>query len=91
MLRNSISETGETNVSAIAARRTLGRDRDNTAAQQAPEDAPEYLFDLLVAARRLAVTRRHRFLAYLIGMAAEEARLLTQGRSAVKSTNQTAS
>lgn len=46
------------------------------------DDPAGYLFELLVAARRLAVTRRHRFLAYLIGMAAEEARLLTQGRSA---------
>lgn len=46
-------------------------------------DAAAYLFDLLIAARRVAVTRRFRFLAYLIGMAAEEARLLTQGRSAV--------
>lgn len=47
------------------------------------EDSASYLFELLVAARRLAMTRRHKFLAYLIGMAAEEARLLTLGRSAV--------
>ena len=48
------------------------------------EESAAYLFELLVAARRLAVTRRHKFLAYLIGMAAEEARLLTQGRSSVR-------
>lgn len=48
------------------------------------EDSAVYLFELMVAARRLAVTRRHRFLAYLIGMAAEEARLLTEGRSSIR-------
>ncbi|MFZ3034790.1 MAG: hypothetical protein WA138_12350 [Parvibaculum sp.] len=47
------------------------------------EDAAGYLFEMLVAARRLAVARHHRFLAYLIGMAVEEARLLDQGRSAL--------
>lgn len=47
------------------------------------DDAAGYLFEMLVAARRLAVVRRHRFLAYLIGMAVEEARLLAQGRSAI--------
>jgi len=46
------------------------------------EDVAAYLFDLLVGARRLATSRRQRFLAYLIGMAIEEARLLTMGRSA---------
>lgn len=47
------------------------------------DDAAGYLFEMLVAARRLAVTRKHRFLAYLIGMAVEESRLLAQGRSAI--------
>ncbi len=46
------------------------------------EDVGAYLLELLIAARRLAAARGHRFLAYLIGMAAEEARLLTMGRSA---------
>ncbi len=46
------------------------------------EDTAAYLFDLLVGARRLATSRKQRFLAYLIGMAVEEARLLTMGRSA---------
>lgn len=50
----------------------------------AEEDVAAYLFDLLVGARRLATSRKQRFLAYLIGMAVEEARLLTMGRSAVK-------
>ena len=52
-------------------------------AGEVEEDAAGYLFEMLVAARRLAVARHHRFLAYLIGMAAEEARLLAQGRSAL--------
>jgi hypothetical protein len=50
--------------------------------QETEEEVASYLFDMLIGARRLAVARRHKFLAYLIGMAAEEARLLTQGRSA---------
>jgi hypothetical protein len=55
-----------------------------TPARETEEDVAGYLFDLLVGARRLAVTRRQKFLAYLIGVAAEEARLLTQGRSAIR-------
>lgn len=47
------------------------------------DDAAGYLFEMLVAACRLAVTRKHRFLAYLIGMVVEESRLLAQGRSAI--------
>ncbi|MGB3808857.1 MAG: hypothetical protein WA943_02110 [Parvibaculum sp.] len=58
--------------------------RGRDAGSSGDEDAASYLFELLVAARRLAVMRRHKFLAYLIGMAAEEARLLTQGRSAAR-------
>ncbi len=50
--------------------------------EMAEEDVAAYLFDLLVGARRLATSRRQRFLAYLIGMALEEARLLMMGRSA---------
>jgi hypothetical protein len=75
MLQNSFNAVTDTQVRALV----------EEAARETPEDAASYLFDLLVAARRLAVTRRHRFLAYLIGMAAEEARLLTMGRSAVRS------
>nr|RAW03804.1 hypothetical protein DBT41_11055 [Aerococcus urinae] len=52
------------------------------AAHEAEEEVASYLFEMLIGARRLALARRHKFLAYLIGMAAEEARLLTQGRSA---------
>jgi len=51
-------------------------------ADVAEEDVAAYLFDLLVGARRLATSRKQRFLAYLLGMAVEEARLLTMGRSA---------
>lgn len=86
MLRNSIDEmSAHVAAGGGAPGQGVGKGVGNGAMREAPEDAPEYLFDLLVAARRLAVTRRHRFLAYLIGMAAEEARLLSQGRSAVRS------
>lgn len=80
MLRNVVAET--TSISNVM--RSSGS--DVTGADLTPQkgdDSASYLFELLVAARRLAVTRRHRFLAYLIGMAAEEARLLSQGRSSV--------
>lgn len=58
------------------------RDEKGEAAAETAEEVASYLFDMLVGARRLAIARRHKFLAYLIGMAVEEARLLTQGRSA---------
>lgn len=77
------NQAGETSViPATANGPARGRLPDDLPPEM-EEDAASYLFELLVAARRLAVTRRHKFLAYLIGMAAEEARLLTQGRSAV--------
>lgn len=56
--------------------------RETPAAEASEQETAAYLFDLLIGARRLAVARRHRFLAYLLGMAVEEARLLTMGRSA---------
>lgn len=74
MLRNVVAETMSI---PIISNTSVGEEDKG-------EDSATYLFELLVAARRLAVTRRHRFLAYLIGMAAEEARLLTQGRSSVR-------
>lgn len=37
------------------------------------EDVAAYLFDLMVAARKLAMSRGHSFLGFLLGMAAEEA------------------
>lgn len=43
-----------------------------------------YLLDLMIASRRLAVKRGFNFLAYLIGVAAEESRLLSVGRSGVR-------
>lgn len=80
MLRNVVAET--VNISNVMRR--SGSDRDGAElSRREGDDSANYLFELLVAARRLAVTRRHRFLAYLIGMAAEEARMLSQGRSAV--------
>lgn len=80
MLRNEVMEAA--NISD-AIRRSGSRDGEAEVSQREEDDSADYLFELLVAARRLAVTRRHRFLAYLIGMAAEEARLLSQGHSAV--------
>lgn len=43
-----------------------------------------YLLDLTIAARRMAMARGFEFLAYLVGVAAEEARMLSLGKSAVK-------
>lgn len=48
------------------------------------EAVAAYLLDLMIASRRMADKRGFRFLAYLIGVAAEESRLLMLGRSAVK-------
>jgi hypothetical protein len=62
--------------------RTAMRNEKTDGPRETEEEVASYLFDILIGARRLAVARRHKFLAYLIGMAAEEARLLTQGRSA---------
>lgn len=53
-------------------------------AEASEREIAVYLLELLIGARRLAVARRHRFLSYLIGMAVEEARLLTLGRSAAE-------
>lgn len=53
-------------------------------AEASEREIAVYLLELLMGARRLAVARRHRFLSYLIGMAVEEARLLTLGRSAAE-------
>ncbi len=84
MLRNAVAEdTVSTSLGFQAigtSKLSVGSEEDRPAE---PDDSATYLFELLIAARRLAVTRRHKFLAYLIGMAAEEARLLSQGRSAV--------
>lgn len=48
------------------------------------EAVAAYLLDLMIAARRMAAGRGFSFLAYLIGVAAEESRLLTLGQSAVR-------
>ncbi len=80
MLRNVVAET----MSVSRVTRSSGSDvKGADLLLQKEDDSASYLFELLIAARRLAVTRRYRFLAYLIGMAAEEARLVSQGRSAV--------
>lgn len=79
-MRNAVGGAGRdsgfsapTGVVAAAEMRTGNADE---------ADVTAYLFEILVGARRLATSRRQRFLAYLIGMAIEEARLLTMGRSA---------
>lgn len=46
------------------------------------EAVAAYLLDLMIAARRMAANRGFSFLAYLTGVAAEESRMLTLGRSA---------
>ncbi|PKP78613.1 MAG: hypothetical protein CVT81_02980 [Alphaproteobacteria bacterium HGW-Alphaproteobacteria-3] len=46
------------------------------------EAVAAYLLDLMIASRRMADKRGFGFLAYLIGVAAEESRLLMLGRSA---------
>ena len=48
------------------------------------EAVAAYLLDLMIASRRLAVKRGFNFLAYLIGVAAEESRLLSVGRSGAR-------
>tara|TARA_R110002124_G_scaffold54817_6_gene155580 strand:- start:171 stop:437 length:267 start_codon:yes stop_codon:yes gene_type:complete len=87
MLRNAVAEDAiavSLSIPGLVASATPLQAEAARSAEGEPDDSATYLFELLVAARRLAVTRRHKFLAYLIGMAAEEARLLSQGRSAVK-------
>lgn len=82
MLRRSIAETVSIPAAVVSPEAIAVR---NAVLEDEPAaDSAEYLFELLVAARRIAVTHRYRFLAYLIGMAVEEARLLTLGRSAAR-------
>lgn len=79
------SNLEESNLAADPAGFGAGLARNNgahVAAEETDEAVASYLFEMLIGARRLAIARRHKFLAYLIGMAAEEARLVMQGRSA---------
>lgn len=46
------------------------------------EEMALYILDMLIGVRHLAKRQDLKFLAYLVGMAAEEARLLSEGRSA---------
>lgn len=91
-MRPAVSIPTSRNSEAIAPAAGLGpRPDGRPASPLQPAEATEqevaaYLFDLLVGARRLASIRKHRFLAYLIGMAVEEARLLMLGRSAARAT-----
>lgn len=48
------------------------------------EDLAIYLFDLMIGARKLASARGYNFLAFLLGMAAEEAASLQPGRSGTR-------
>ena len=48
------------------------------------EAVAAYLLDLMIASRKMAAKRGFGFLAYLIGVAAEESRLLSLGQSAVR-------
>lgn len=49
------------------------------------EDLAIYLFDLMVGARKLASARGYNFLAFLLGMAAEEAASLQPGKPLTES------
>ncbi|MBI1262311.1 MAG: hypothetical protein GC184_11355 [Rhizobiales bacterium] len=51
----------------------VARPRVEEAHELDDEDVAAYLFDLMVAARKLAISRGHSFLGFLLGMAAEEA------------------
>ncbi len=88
-MRGAISTPTGENLPFVSATGKAGARRSVARSAAPPDEASEedvvaYLFDLLVGARRLAVSRKHRFLGYLIGMAVEEARLLTMGRSAAQ-------
>jgi len=80
MLRNAESKTAHV---LTVTKMGIADTKSERPELDGEDDAAGYLFELLVAARRLAVTRKHRFLAYLIGMAVEESRQLAQGRSAL--------
>jgi hypothetical protein len=58
---------------------------DSDALADADDEAvAAYLLDLMIASRKMAAKRGFGFLAYLIGVAAEESRLLSLGQSAVR-------
>ncbi|MEN6544258.1 hypothetical protein [Parvibaculum sp.] len=79
-MRNAVSGIGaERGLPPVAG---VGAAAETGAGEVEEADVAAYLFEILIGARRLATSRRQRFLAYLIGMAIEEARLLTMGRSA---------
>ena len=42
------------------------------------DEAADYLLEVLTSARQLATARRFRFLAYLLGLAVEEARFIAR-------------
>lgn len=69
---------------SLAPRHRSTSNLPETLADADDEAVAAYLLDLMIASRRMADKRGFRFLAYLIGVAAEESRLLMLGRSAVK-------
>lgn len=79
-MRNAVSGIGAE--SGFLPGAGVGAAVETGAGEVEEADVAAYLFEILIGARRLATSRRQRFLAYLIGMAIEEARLLTMGRSA---------
>ena len=68
---------------SLAPRHRSTSNLPDNLAEADDEAVAAYLLDLMIASRRMADKRGFRFLAYLIGVAAEESRLLMLGRSAI--------
>ncbi|MBX3447399.1 MAG: hypothetical protein KF765_11655 [Parvibaculaceae bacterium] len=77
----AVPDAGEAGETALRLRNSQGGD---VLAGADDEAVAAYLLDLMIASRRMAAKRGFSFLAYLIGVAAEESRLLSLGRSAVR-------
>ncbi|MBX3506742.1 MAG: hypothetical protein KF895_14780 [Parvibaculum sp.] len=77
----AVPDTGDLGDAVLRLRNSQGSD---VLAGADDEAVAAYLLDLMIASRRMAAKRGFSFLAYLIGVAAEESRLLSLGRSAVR-------
>ncbi len=75
-------DAGDTGEAALRLRNSLPN--GDPLADADDEAVAAYLLDLMIASRRMAAKRGFGFLAYLIGVAAEESRLLSCGQSAVR-------
>lgn len=77
----AVPDAGNLTETGLRLRNSQGQD---ALADADDEAVAAYLLDLMIASRRVAAKRGFSFLAYLIGVAAEESRLLSLGRSAVR-------